>query len=139
MTGRSPWLRLCFLASLCICGTAGAHPKTDVLARYNGDRLTGKIEALRGGLISFGTDAMGTVALECKELASLQSRYYYEIRLASGERLYGTVGPGEQPWAINLREGEETRAVAWDELLELRPIETNTVGRLDIYASLNFA
>ena len=139
MTGRSPWLRLCLLASLCLCGTAGAHPKTDVLVLYNGDRITGEIEALRGGLVSFGTDAMGTVAVEWKEVASLQSRYYYEIRLASGERLYGTVGPGEQPGAITLREGEETRAVAWDELLELRPIETNTVDRLDIYTSLNFA
>jgi hypothetical protein len=130
------------LAALCllgIAGTAAAHPKTDILVLYNGDRLTGEIQSLRGGLVSFGTDAMGTVEVEWKEVASVESRYYYEIRLADGERLYGAVGPGEKPGAVTLREGSKTRAVTWDELVELRPIEKDTVDRLDIYASLNFA
>ncbi|MEQ8263522.1 DUF481 domain-containing protein [Pseudohaliea sp.] len=130
------------LAALCllgIAGTAAAHPKTDTLVLYNGDRLTGEIQALRGGLVSFGTDAMGTVEVEWKEVASVESRYYYEIRLASGERFYGAVGPGEQPGAITLREGSDNRSIAWDELVELRPIEKEALDRLDIYTSLNFA
>jgi len=130
---------LAALGLLGVAGSAAAHPKTDVLEFYNGDRLTGEIQALRGGLVSFGTDAMGTVEVEWKEVASVESRYYYEIRLASGERFYGAVGPGEQPGAVTLREGSDSRTIAWDELVELRPIEKNTVDRLDIYTSLNFA
>jgi len=141
---RQRW-RTCLLKALAvftclgIAGTAAAHPKTDVLVFYNGDRLTGEIQALRGGLVSLGTDAMGTVEVEWKTVASVQSRYYYEIRLASGERLYGTVGPAEQPGAVTLREGSDTRAIAWNELVELRPIEEDAVDRLDIYTSLSFA
>ncbi len=130
---------LAVLTCLGFAGTAAAHPKTDVLVLYNGDRLTGEIQALRGGLVSFGTDAMGTVEVEWKEVASVESRYDYEIRLASGERFYGAVGPGGQPGAVTLREGADSRTVAWDELVELRPIEKEAVDRLDIYTSLNVA
>jgi hypothetical protein len=130
---------LLFIALSCCAGSAAAHQKTDVLTLYNGDRLTGEIKALRGGLVSFGTDALGTVEVEWKEVASVRSRYYYEIRLANGERLYGTVAPGETPGAVTLGAGDSARVVALDELLELRPIAKNTVDRLDIYTSLNFA
>jgi len=139
MPHRHPARYLCLLV-LCIPGAgAGAHPKTDVLVLYNGDRITGEVQALRGGLVTLGTDAMGTVDVEWKEVASIHSRYYYEIRLASGERLYGMVSPGEKPGEIGLREGRDNRSVPWEELLELRPIEEKAVDRLDIYTSLNFA
>ena len=129
----------CFLIILCCAGGAAAHQKTDVLTLYNGDRLTGEIKALRGGLVSFGTDALGTLEVEWKEVASVSSPYYYEIRLANGERVYGTVAPGRKPGSVTLREGGGIRVIDWNELLELRPIAKNTVDRLDIYTSLNFA
>ena len=150
MSSLRPRLRRCHsrtlaalacLAALAMAAasTATAHEKTDVLVLYNGDRITGEIQALRGGMVSFGTDAMGTVEVEWREVATVESRYYYEIRLASGERFYGVVGPGEQPGAVTVREGADSRTIPWDELVELRPIEKDALDRLDIYTSLNFA
>jgi len=116
-----------------------AHPKTDVITLYNGDRLTGEIQSLLGGRLAVGTDAMGTLRIEWQEVASIESAYNYEVRLASGERLFGTVRPGALPGNVQIRDVFGEQDLNWSEIVELRALEEDTLDRLDIYVSANYA
>ena len=116
-----------------------SHPKTDIITLYNGDRLTGEIESLVTGRVALNTDAMGIVQIEWKEVASIASDYQYEVRLADGQRLFGTVGAGEKPGLVAFRDVFGDRSLGWDDIVELRPIADSLINRLEIGLSANYA
>lgn len=118
---------------------SASHPKTDVITLYNGDRLTGEIEALSTGRVALNTNAMGVVQVEWKEVASIASDYQYEVRLVDGQRLFGTVSVGDGPGRVAFRDvfGEQT--LDWNEIVELRPIAESVINRVEIDLSANYA
>jgi putative salt-induced outer membrane protein YdiY len=115
--------------------TALARAKTDVITLYNGDTLTGEVKSLQAGIVEYGTDAMGTVKVEWKEIAQLESTFNYEVRLSDGTRYFGTVEPAESRGDIRIRDIYGYYDVAWLDVVELRPIEKTFIDRLDIYLS----
>ena len=143
--GRLPiWLKLwgallMLLLLLIPAHHAQADRKTDVITLYNGDRLTGEIESLEEGRLSFATDSMGTVKVEWKEVASVESRYNYELRLTNGQRFFGSVHAGSVPGTIALTDVFGEKSFGWQEVVELRPIEEKLAERFDIYLSANYA
>jgi hypothetical protein len=118
---------------------SASHPKTDVITLYNGDRLTGEIEALAAGRIALNTNAMGVVQIEWKEVASIVSDYQYEVRLVDGQRLFGTVGAGDRPGNVAFRDVFGDQALEWTEIVELRPIAEAVINRLEVDLSANYA
>ena len=132
------WILL-LLCLLVLPSLAEAHGKTDVITLYNGDRITGEIVSLLGGRMALSTDAMGTINIEWKEIASLDSNYNYEVRLANGERFFGSVKPASVPGSVALKDVFGERNLSWEEIVELRPIEDSALDRLDIYVSANYA
>ncbi len=118
---------------------AQAHRKTDVITLYNGDRITGEIQQLLGGRLSLGTDAMGTIRIEWKEIASLRSNYNYEVRLVTGERFFGSLAEAGVAGSVRLTDVFGERDLSWEDIVELRPIEDSIADRLDIYLSANYA
>ena len=74
-----------------------AQRKTDVVTLYNGDRITGEIKGLLGGILKLSTDAMGTLNIEWQEVSHLESDYYYEVRLSKGTRHFGSVAKSLLP------------------------------------------
>jgi hypothetical protein len=127
------------LLTLLTATPALAHRKTDVITLYNGDRITGDIKSLESGRLSFGTDAMGTVDIEWKEVASVDSNYNYEVRLGDGQRFFGSVKPASLPGSILVRDVFGERTLSWEEIVELRPVEDTIVDRLDVDVSANYA
>ena len=115
------------------------HRKTDVITLYNGDRITGEIQSLISGRLALGTDAMGTLSIEWKEVASVASNYNYELRLTSGDRFFGSVAPGALPGRVAFQDVFGAREFAWDEIVELRPVEDTITDRLEVYLSANYA
>ncbi|MEM1189833.1 MAG: DUF481 domain-containing protein [Pseudomonadota bacterium] len=118
---------------------AQAHRKSDVITLYNGDRITGEIQQLLGGRLSLGTDAMGTIKIEWKEIASLSSNYNYEVRLVTGERFFGSLAEAAVAGSIRLKDVFGERDLSWEDVVELRPIEDSIADRLDVYLSANYA
>jgi hypothetical protein len=138
--GLGRGLRYWLLFMLLVLSLPGeAHRKTDVITLYNGDHITGEIQAMHGGRLSLGTDAMGTINIEWKEIASVDSEYYYEVRLIDGERLFGNLRPGSLPGNVTLLDGSGERSLGWQEIVELRPVEETITDRLDIYLSANYS
>ena len=124
---------------LILSGGAHASRKTDIITLYNGDRVTGEIISLEGGILEISTDAMGRIKVEWPEVAGVQSDYHYELRLSDGERLYGSFHDEARPGQIVLVDIFGKHEVEWLQVVEIRPIEDNFLDRLDVYLSTTFS
>lgn len=52
------------LITTCLCSTAWARAKTDIVSLANGDRVTGEIKLIEHGKLRISTDSMGDVLIE---------------------------------------------------------------------------
>lgn len=118
---------------------ASATRKTDIVTMYNGDRLTGEIKKLFGGILELSTDAMGTVKIEWPEIAQIQSEFHYELRLSSGERLYGSFDDKARPGQVLLVDIFGKHEVEWLQVTEIRPVEDSFAERLDVYLAAGYS
>lgn len=139
MLRRRPTFLALILLSLLISSTAQAlNRKTDVLSFYNGDRITGEILKMYGGILELKTAAMGTIKIEWQDIAKLESKYNYEIRLSNGQRHYGTINTGVHPGEIDIADLYGDHTVAALEVVELRPIKERWLDRIDLYLSAQY-
>jgi hypothetical protein len=115
-----------------------AQRRTDVLHLYNGDRVTGEIVLLEAGILTYKTDSMGTLKVEWQDIASLESRFSYEVRLSDGTRLFGHIGESLRPGQLRVVGEEGDRSTEWIEVVELRSIEDKWHDRLDVYLAANY-
>ena len=116
-----------------------AHSKTDTLTLYNGDRLTGEIKSLYGGILNYKTDSMGTVKIEWQEISRVNSRFHYEVRTSEGDRLFGSIGPGDRPGQLRVTDEAGTHDLEWLEVVELRPVEDSLIDRIDVNLSVGYS
>ncbi|RLQ22815.1 DUF481 domain-containing protein [Seongchinamella sediminis] len=116
-----------------------ASRKTDVVTLYNGDRITGEIKSMDGGILKLSTDAMGTLSIEWPEVAGVTSDYHYELRLSDGKRLYGSFGGEGRPGQVELVDLFGRHDIEWLQVVEIRPIEDELMDRLDVYLATTFA
>ncbi|MCB1699715.1 MAG: DUF481 domain-containing protein [Pseudomonadales bacterium] len=116
-----------------------AHPKTDTVILYNGDRITGEIKELDGGILKLGTDSMGTISIEWQEIARIDSKYYYEFQLSNGARHFGSVEKPSRPGQLIVAELGQDMEIEWLDLVRMRPIESKVIDRIDAYFSAGYA
>ncbi len=119
--------------------SALAHLKTDTVTLYNGDRVTGEIKQLYGGLLNLKTDSMGTVKVEWQEIAKVSSEYHYEIRTSDGRRFFGSIDSSVRAGQLQVRDMMGTHDLEWLEVVELRPVEDTLVDRLHVYLSAGYS
>ncbi len=134
--------RIIPLLLLLLCANsldAFAHAKTDIVTLYNGDRITGEIKELDGGILKLGTDSMGTISIEWQEIASVESEFYYEFQLSSGARHFGSIEKRDHPGLLRIAELGEGRDAQWLDVVRIRPIESEIVDRIDAYFSAGYA
>ncbi|MEE4193135.1 MAG: hypothetical protein V2I66_16270, partial [Halieaceae bacterium] len=60
---------------------AAARAKTDMVELANGDRVSGEIKSMRNGILSYGTDSMGTVSIEWDGVNTLDSNHFFRLRM----------------------------------------------------------
>ena len=116
-----------------------AHPKTDIVTLYNGDRLTGEIKQLEGGILKLSTDSMGTVNIEWQEIASIDSEFFYEFQLSSGVRHFGSVDDSTRPGQLIVAELGDKKDLEWLKVVRIRPIASNIIDRIDAYFSAGYS
>ena len=128
------------LAFLCALSTGAlAHNKTDAVMLYNGDRITGEIKAVTNGILELSTDAMGTLHIEWQEVASVKSRYHYDIRLADGNRHFGSFAAARRVGQLAIAAAGETSHFDLLQVVEVRPVEDSFLKRLDVYLSAGYS
>jgi hypothetical protein len=65
--------------------------KTDIVILKNGDRLTGKIKLLHAAVLTFKTDAMGTVSIKWEDIKFIKSKYSFRVERESGVNSFGII------------------------------------------------
>jgi hypothetical protein len=63
----------------------------DVVLLMSGNRMTGRIMGLSRGQLTFAIDGAGSVDINANNIEMLESTRTFDIELASGERLSGTI------------------------------------------------
>lgn len=124
---------------LALPNASHAHSKTDVITLVNGNEITGEIKGLLQGKLSFGTDSMGTVDIEWKDVTSVKSEFEYEVRLVNGDRYYGPLTVGSEPGAVKVIAEDGAQEVAVLDVVELREIEASVADRFDIRLGLGYS
>ncbi len=77
------------LLLLGLAASAGADPKTDIVALKNGDHLTCEIQRLTRGKLRVKTADMGTVDIEWDKIESLTGKGLFEIEDLQGGLYFG--------------------------------------------------
>ena len=124
---------------LAACAGAWANDKTDVVTLYNGDRITGEVKSLEGGILSVSTDSMGTVKIEWQDIARLESKYYHEVRTSDGVRYLGSIQPPEHPGQLRVTEPDGQHQLESLQVVGIRPIEDSVLDRLDLYFAAGYS
>ena len=138
MNFRLPTLVVLFLACG-FCTQTWAHNKTDVVVLYNGDKITGELRSMYGGIAKIKTDAMGTVNVEWKHIARIESVYHYDIRLSTGDRHFATIANTSIPGQLKVVSADGEYNFEMLEVVEIRPIEEGFLDRLDLYLSVGYS
>ncbi len=120
------------------CIAHAEHRKTDIITLYNGDRVTGEIESLFGGILLLDTDSMGKIRIEWQEIARIESEFFYEVRLSNSDRYYGSVVETDRAGQLGIQDLDGEHAFEWLEVVELRPIEDKFAEQIDVYLSAGY-
>lgn len=134
-----PIIALCLLPVCLFSLDVAGHPKTDVVILYNGDRITGEIKVLDGGILQLSTDSMGTVSIEWQEIARVESKYYYEVQNSNGSRHFGAIEASARPGQLVVAELSQNRQLEWLDVVRIRPIEDKVIDRIDAYFSAGYS
>jgi hypothetical protein len=71
-----------------------AAAKTDVVVLRTGDTVTGEVEELNRGRLTFKTDDMGTLAIEWDKVRSVSAKATFEVHELGGGQYFGALRPG---------------------------------------------
>lgn len=117
---------------------AADRDNTDVIVLKNGDRVTGEIEQLEYGLLRLSTDDMGTINIEWGAIASIESRYVFDVQLVGGLRHSGLIGTSDDGSELVIREEGSGRSVALSDVVRIEELETGFWQRLSGSMSVGF-
>jgi hypothetical protein len=136
---RGSVLVLAVLALLSRPTTASAdHGKIDVVVLQNGDRITCEILSLTRGKLSVKTDAMSTISIKWIEVEAIASPVPYEVELASGRRLLGSLVESTGKMLRVKTTGDE-EAFEFIQVVRIDPMERGFWQRLDGSINLGFS
>lgn len=124
---------------LCALSAQAANrDNTDVITLKNGDRVTGEIESLEYGLLRLSTDDMGTLNIEWSAIASIDSKYVFDVQLVGGLRHSGLIGTSDDGSELVIRDEGSGRSVALSDVVRIEELETGFWQRLSGSMSVGF-
>ena len=95
------------LLLLLLIPLAGMADKTDIVVLKNGDKITGEIKRVGGGLLEFNTDTMSTVYIEWRFIAQVISQTRQSIDTIDGRRYLGKMTALEEGDVIGIQTDSE--------------------------------
>ncbi len=93
---------LCCAVILAV-GPAASREKTDQIWLKNGTFIIGEIKNLQAGMLSVGTDNMGTISIEWIAVASLKTDQYFTVTMTDGAILTGSFVPVDEDGKVIVR------------------------------------
>lgn len=127
---------LSFVAMLALAFAARAAG-ADFVALNGGNQMTGEIEALEHGRLTFDIDSAGTVSINWRNVVGLRSSQPQNIELTSGERLQGPVD-FKTPGTLEVATDVGPKSIAMADIIRMRPVATTFLDRLTGDVDLGF-
>jgi hypothetical protein len=109
---------------------------TDVVQVTNGDRFTGDVSRLEHGVLSFRTDAAGTISIAWGQVVQITSTKDLDIETVSGARFSGSIrSPADGRLVVQTSAGA-TEPLPLSDVVRITPIvngfRARTSGSIDV-------
>jgi hypothetical protein len=124
------------VVSLLACQSAVAG--ADIVEFSNGDRLTGEVKSLDRGQLQFDTGAAGVISIEWKQVAYLTVDGSVQVETQDGERFYGPLPRGDEPYEIIVETEAGTNRVQSDRVVAIDQIDAAGWSSIDVRVSVGF-
>jgi hypothetical protein len=106
---------------------------------YNGDKITGELLSMYGGILLLKTDALGTAKIEWKRIARIQSKFHYDVRFSTGERHYAAIADTSIPGQLKLLAEGTEKDFEMLQVVEIRVVEGSFLDRVDLYLAAGYS
>jgi hypothetical protein len=127
-------------ASLLLCSFP-AHAdrdNTDIVLLKNGDRITGEITQLEFGRLTLSTDDIGTISIEWDAIASIDSRYVFDVERAGGRRYAGLIATSPDGQSLLIQDEGTEESVPLSAITRITELETGFWQRVSGTMSVGF-
>ncbi len=131
-------IRLLALFFLCLFVQEVHAQKTDIVILNNGDRITGEIKQLETGLLSFSTDAMGTVTIEWRLIRQVISNKQQTVETIDGQRVLGKLRKPAEGDNVEIITADGPLVVAAEDVVSVWPVQATLLDKLDLSFSIGF-
>jgi len=111
------------------CAGPALADYTDTVVLKNGDRITGDVNSLAQGRLSFDTDAMGTVSIEWDKVAEILSEKSMQVETTGGIRYFGQLERSARDAEVTVKTTESVETVAIADVVHITPIGQSFWGR----------
>jgi hypothetical protein len=108
-----------------------AAVKTDVVVLRNGNTLTGEVDEVDRGRLTFKTDDMGTLEIEWDKVTSVTASATFEVNDLSGGQYVGVLQPGLCPGEVNVVTATGPRTLELPQVVEVYRLGATLWQRLD--------
>ncbi|HWR94706.1 MAG TPA: DUF481 domain-containing protein [Flavobacterium sp.] len=120
-----------FLVVMCFSILSIKAQKNDTIYLRNGDRITGELKKFEYGLLDLKTDAMQTINIEFDEINSIHSSKYFEIRMKSGDKFFGTLRKSDVLSTVDVLTISDTLPKRLWDIILIMPIKRNFIQKID--------
>ncbi len=127
------------VALLFASASASAGKKTDIIEFGNGSRLVGEFKGLERGKATFKTDATDTISIDWANVTRLVTDQNVRIDLRDGRRYFGALGRGAEAGSLSVSTGVGAIALPIDEAVELDPVKSTILDRIDFDISFGYS
>lgn len=129
---------LFLVLGLCFLAFDAQAQKTDIVILTNGDRVTGEIKKLEAGLLSFSTDAMGTVTIEWRLIRQVISNKQLTIETIDGQLFLGKLRKPEEGENVELITEQGPMQLTAQEVVSVWPVRASVLDKLDLSVAVGF-
>ena len=114
-----PSLRLLRLSLLLTLTAAALAARADFVTLSNGDRISGSVESLADGKLSFKTSWAGSIQISWEAVAVLESDETFAVKTTAGEVYSGSLRKAES--TLSVRADETTRNLDLPDIASITP------------------
>ena len=109
--------------------------KTDVVIIENGDRLTGELQSMSRGKITYKTDVASTIYLEWERISQVVIQRDILVETISGDRHSGHIGKTDNPQEISIATSNGPVVVRNTDVVSMNPL--NQSGWRDVVVDVS--
>jgi hypothetical protein len=128
-----------FIAVASFILPVAAHEKTDIVILKNGDRVTCEIKNLARGLLTVGTDSMGTISIKWQDVERITSKFFYTIQDTRGRVYVGTLKAAADARRVDLSGPREAENLDHMSIVTIQELEGSLWRRFSGTAELGYS